>query len=287
MEMIDLEGPAWPAPAKLNLFLHVTGRRADGYHTLQTLYQLIDWGDEVRIEPTAGSTIRRMESDYEVPEHEDLVVRAAQLLQSETGCGRGAEIAVTKRIPMGSGMGGGSSDAATVLVVLNQLWGCGLGVKELAELGCSLGADIPVFVHGHTAMAEGIGDQLEPVSLGERHYVIVFPGVSIPTREIFSDPGLKRDSEPVSLAGALSGEARNDCEVIVRKRYPEMARILDSLAQWGQPSMTGTGSAVFLRAESRQQAIHTARALKNLYNVRAVSGVDRSPLHRKLNNDGR
>ena len=285
--MIDPAGSAWPAPAKLNLFLHVTGRRADGYHTLQTLFQLIDWGDEVRIEATAGSTIRRTGSNYAVPEHEDLVVRAAQLLQSETGCGLGADIAVTKHIPMGSGMGGGSSDAATVLVVLNRLWGCGLETKELAELGCSLGADIPVFIHGHTAMAEGIGDRLTPVSLGERHYVLVFPGVSIPTQEIFNDPGLRRNSEQVGLAAALAGEARNDCEGVVRERYPEMAHILDSLEQWGQPSMTGTGSAIFLRAEGREQAIHTARALKNLYNVRAVSGVDRSPLHRKLNNDGR
>ena len=284
--MADFEGCAWPAPAKLNLFLHVTGRCADGYHTLQTLFQLLDWGDEVWIEPNAGPDIRRRASDYDVPESDDLAVRAARRLQSATGCGQGADIAVTKRIPMGAGLGGGSSDAATVLVVLNRLWGCGLETSELAGLGRSLGADIPVFVHGHTAMAEGIGDRLEPVSLGERHYVIVFPGLSIPTGAIFSDPGLKRDSERIALADALSGTARNDCEAVVRERYPEMARILDSLRQWGEPSMTGTGSAIFLRAESMKQANDTAQALKNLYNVRAVSGVDQSPLHRKLNNDG-
>ncbi len=171
-------GFAWPAPAKINLFIHVLGRRADGYHDIQTLFQLLDWGDEVRIHPTPDSEISRLPVAYDVPEDEDLVVRAARLLQSTTAVRQGAEIGVLKRIPPGSGMGGGSSNAATVLLVLNRLWGCGLNLEELANLGCSLGADVPVFIRGHSAMATGVGERLDPVSLGQRHYILVFPRLS-------------------------------------------------------------------------------------------------------------
>jgi 4-diphosphocytidyl-2-C-methyl-D-erythritol kinase len=273
---------AWPAPAKINLFLHVIGRRTDGYHDLQTLFQLLDWGDEVFVQTTAGSAITRAGADYPVAAEEDLVVRAAQMLQRQTGCRQGARLRVRKCIPLGSGMGGGSSDAATVLLVLNRLWNCGLSLPELAELGARLGADVPVFVHGRTALATGIGDRLQSVSLGRRPYLLVFPGIHIGTREVFNDPELARDSQPVSLEVARAGGGRNDCEAVVRKRYPAMDEALESLQRWGQPRMTGTGSGIFLQMDNEAQAINAAREIKTLYNVRAVSGVDRSPLHDRL-----
>ena len=282
----DLHGTRWPAPAKLNLFLHVTGRRPDGYHELQTLFQLLDWGDAIEIETTGDGSIRRLSGDYAVAEQDDLAVRAAALLQREAGTPRGARLRVHKNVPMGAGLGGGSSDAATVLCVLNRLWACGLSGTELAGLGARLGADVPVFVMGHSALAVGVGERLEPVELGARHYVLVFPGLAIPTREVFADPDLKRDSQPISRVEALAGGGRNDCEPVVRRRYPRVAEIMDALAPWGQPMMTGTGSAVFLPMASREQAISAAREMKTLYNVRAVSGVDRSPLHRVLDTAG-
>jgi 4-diphosphocytidyl-2-C-methyl-D-erythritol kinase len=278
----DASASSWPAPAKINLFLHIMGRRQDGYHDIQTLFQLLDWGDEISIRPLRDPTISRLPVTYGVPEAEDIVVKAANLLQSETGCRRGAEIGVKKRIPPGSGMGGGSSDAATVLLVLNRLWGCGLGLSELASLGAGLGADVPVFVHGHNAMAEGIGEQLEAVSLGRRYYVLVFPGFPVSTREVFSDAMLARDSKPVNLAEALAGEGRNDCEAVVRKRFPAFALLLDELKKWGRPMMTGTGSGIFIPMRDKKNAMSAAKAMKTLYNVRAVRGVERSPVHKML-----
>ena len=272
----------WPAPAKLNLFLHVTGRRADGYHEIQTLFQLLDWGDEITIRVTEDGTIGREAADYPVAEADDLVVRAACALQRASGCSRGAVIGVHKRVPLGSGLGGGSSDAATVLLVLNRLWSCGLDLAALAGLGGRLGADVPVFVGGRTAMATGTGDRLEPVELGKRHYVLVFPGLSIATGAVFADPELPRHTPPITLAEALAGQGRNDCELVVRKRYPEMAAALETLGRWGRPVMTGTGSGIFLAMDSEQQAMSAAREMKSLYNVRAVNGVDRSPLHEML-----
>lgn len=286
MTTSDLAGERWPAPAKLNLFLHVTGRRADGYHELQTLFQLLDWGDELQIIPHDHSNISRSGPDYGVPEHQDLAIRAARLLQSETACNHGAEICVTKNVPMGSGMGGGSSDAATVLLVLNRMWGCGLDVDQLALLGTRLGADVPVFVRGHTAMASGIGDRLEPVDLGTRHYVLVFPGISIATPVVFSDPALKRDSEQIGLDEVLAGKGRNDCETVVKQHFPAMLTAFGELSAWGRPVMTGTGSGIFLQAENEASAKRSAKQIKNLYNSRAVRGVDRSPVHEKLYTGG-
>ena len=286
--MSSTESPSmsWPAPAKINLFLHVTGRRTDGYHELQTLFQLLDWGDTIRIRASADSGIRREPADYPVAEDEDLVVRAARMLQQEAGCRLGATIGVEKSVPLGSGLGGGSSDAATVLLALNRMWGCGLALPALADLGVRLGADVPLFVYGRSAMATGIGERLEPVELGSRYYVLVFPELSIATRDVFMDPGLARDSQPISLADALSGRGHNDCEAVVRARYPAMAAALESLRRWGRPRVTGTGSGIFLSMDSKEQAMSAAREMKSLYNVRAVSGVDRSPLHKMLDADG-
>jgi len=272
----------WPAPAKVNLFLHVTGRRPDGYHEIQTLFQLLDWGDEISIQTTADAGIRRERADYPVEENEDLVIRAARLLQQAAACRQGAVIGVDKRIPLGSGLGGGSSDAATVLLALTHLWRCGLDLPELGSLGVQLGADVPLFIYGRSAMAAGIGDQLEPVRLGRRHYVLVFPPLSISTREVFMDPGLPRNTPAIGLAEALAGHGRNDCEAVVRKRYPVMSEAFAKLQRWGRPVLTGTGSAIFLSMESKKAALSTARQIKTLYNVRAVSGVDRSPVHGML-----
>jgi len=276
----------WPAPAKINLFLHVTGRRPDGYHELQTLFQLLDWGDTIRIRILKDARIRREPADYPVPEDDDLVVRAARLLQQESGCSLGATIGVDKSVPLGAGLGGGSSDAATVLLVLNRLWGCGLDLRALADLGLRLGADVPLFVHGHSAMATGVGERLEAVALGRRHYVLVFPELSIVTRDVFMDRDLPRDSKPIGLADALSGRGHNDCEIVVRARYPAMAAALEELRRWGEPRLTGTGSAIFLSMDSEQEAKSAAQEMKTLYNVRAVSGVDRSPVHDMLDAGG-
>jgi 4-diphosphocytidyl-2-C-methyl-D-erythritol kinase len=273
---------SWPAPAKINLFLHVTAQRQDGFHDIQTLFQLLDWGDEVQIHPTRNPVISRAPADYGVAESEDLVIRAARLLQAETGCSRGAEIAVKKWVPLGSGLGGGSSNAATVLLVLNRLWDCGLNLDDLALLGRRLGADVPVFIRGHSAMARGVGDILEPVSLGNRHYLLVFPGMKISTREVFSDVDLPRNSKSISLAAALAGEGRNDCESVVRKRFPAFTRVMDALEEWGDPVMTGTGSAIFIAMRDRKGAKIAAKEMKTLYNVRAVRGVDTSALLEKL-----
>jgi 4-diphosphocytidyl-2-C-methyl-D-erythritol kinase len=273
---------SWPAPAKINLFLHVMGRRQDGYHDIQTIFQLLDWGDEVHIRPLSRPIISRLPVTYDVPESEDIAMKAARLLQAETGCHQGAEIGVRKYIPPGSGMGGGSSDAATVLLVLNRLWDCGLELDELACLGAALGADVPVFVLGRSAMAEGIGERLEPVTLGRRYYVLVFPDFSVSTREVFSDAMLVRDSNPISLSEALAGGGRNDCEAVVMKRFPAFAHLLEALKEWGSPVMTGTGSGIFIPMNDRKSAMSAAKTMKTLYNVRAVRGVERSPVHKKL-----
>jgi 4-diphosphocytidyl-2-C-methyl-D-erythritol kinase len=276
----------WPAPAKLNLFLHVLGRRSDGYHELQTLFQLLDWGDRIAIRLTRDRGITRAHGGYGVPADQDLVIRAARLLQSECGCSDGAVIKVQKAVPTGAGLGGGSSDAATVLLVLNKRWECGLSIDDLAALGARLGADIPVFVRGHSALAGGIGERLEPVELGARFYVLVFPRLSISTAELFSDPSLARESRPLTLADALSGEGRNDFEPVVRRRYPELDGIFRTLTKWGRPALTGTGACIFIPMPDEDRAFSAARQIKTLYNSRAVAGLDRSPLHTMLDIGG-
>ena len=284
--MADPEARPWPAPAKINLFLRITGRRADGYHELQTLFQLLDWGDEVLVSVRDDMAVRGNGPEFGVPENDDLAVRAARLLQAETGCRLGADLRVNKRVPPGSGMGGGSSDAATVLSVLNREWKCGLTIDELAALGARLGADVPVFVRGRSALATGIGEELEPVRLGERHYVLVFPGIHISTQAVFGDPELVRDSRPVEAGAALDHGWRNDCEAVVRKRFPAMDEAFDRLSRWGRPMMTGTGSGLFIEAGGKDEAIASAREIKSLYNSRAAGGVDESPLHARLYSGG-
>jgi len=244
----------WPAPAKLNLFLHVIGRRADGYHDLQTLFQLIDLSDDIHIEVRADGRIERLAGPAEVPPEADLVVRAARALQLAAGSRAGANLSVTKHIPMGGGLGGGSSDAATVLVALNRMWGCGLKEDDLAAIGVKLGADVPVFVRGHSAWAEGRGERLTPVDLPDRCFVLVHPQVHVPTATVFQAPELTRNSPPITMGGFLESGGRNDFEPVVRARDPEVARALDWLGQFAPARLTGTGSCIFAPCASRNEA---------------------------------
>jgi len=244
----------WPAPAKLNLFLHVIGRRADGYHDLQTLFQLIDLSDDIHIEVRADGRIERLAGPAEVPPEADLVVRAARALQLAAGSRAGANLSVTKHIPMGGGLGGGSSDAATVLVALNRMWGCGLKEDDLAAIGVKLGADVPVFVRGHSAWAEGRGERLTPVDLPDRCFVLVHPQVHVPTATVFQAPELTRNSPPITMGGFLESGGRNDFEPVVRARDPQGARALDWLGQFAPARLTGTGSCIFAPCASRNEA---------------------------------
>jgi len=278
----DLDGRWWPAPAKLNLFLLVTGRRADGLHELQTLFQLLDWGDEVYLRASKGSDIVRPRCDFDVSAEDDLTVRAARLLQRASGCSQGAVLEVRKNIPIAAGLGGGSSNAATVLMVLNRLWGCGFSTGALADLALELGADVPLFVRGQSAIALGVGHRLEPVKLGRRHYLLVMPDIRISTAEVFSDGSLKRDSTPIAREDALAGGGRNDCEPVTCRRHPSLARVIDELQEFGPARMSGTGSSVFVPMPSRAAAEAAASDLKCRYNVRAVGGLDESMLIRAL-----
>ena len=278
----DTEHRCWPAPAKLNLFLHITGRQQDGYHDLQTLFQILDWGDELRFSINNSGQISRSCNIEGIPEAEDICVRAAALLKSRFAVQKGVHIDLIKQIPMGAGLGGGSSDAATVLLVLNQLWSCGQTPDQLAELGLELGADIPVFVHGHSACAQGRGEKLQAVTLGRRYYVLVFPEFSISTAAVFRHPSLKRDSSPVDLSQVSLQPGRNDCETAALEMFPELNSIMKDLRSWGQPHMSGTGSTIFLPFDDKKTAISAASVLKCRYNVRPVGGVDRSQLLDRL-----
>lgn len=272
----------WPAPAKLNLSLHVLGRGVDGYHELQTLFQILDWGDELLISPNETGKITRHCSLDSIPYGEDIAIKAALSLQAHCKIDRGAHIDLKKNIPLGAGLGGGSSDAATVLCALNELWACGLDKQQLAEIGLALGADVPVFIHAHSAWAQGRGEKLRQVSLGPRYYVLVFPGIEISTAAVFNHPTLKRDSWRVNLEVESLQAGRNDCEIAALNMYPELKKIMKSLAQWGRAHMTGTGSCIFLPFGDKKSAIRAASELKCLYNVRAVGGVDRSALLDRL-----
>ncbi|MCU0803852.1 MAG: 4-(cytidine 5'-diphospho)-2-C-methyl-D-erythritol kinase [Burkholderiales bacterium] len=245
---------AWPAPAKLNLFLHVVGRRADGYHLLQSVFRLIDLADTLRFAPRTDGEVRRATGAEGVPEDEDLVVRAARSLKAATGCAAGVTISVEKRIPMGGGLGGGSSDAATTLAALNRLWGLGLPVAELMRIGLALGADVPFFLLGRNAFVEGVGERLHPIDLPPAWYVVLVPGIAVPTREIFAAPELTRDTKPIKIQGFSTSAGRNDLEPVVRRRYPAVARAIDWLSGLGDARMTGSGACVFAEFRTEREA---------------------------------
>ena len=272
----------WPAPAKLNLFLHITGRRADGYHLLQTVFQFLDYSDEVHLTVRSDGAIRRLSDLPGVPQEQDLVVRAAQLLQRESGTPLGADIQVTKRLPMGGGLGGGSSDAATILLALNQLWKTGLTDEQLAALGLRLGADVPVFVHGLATWAEGVGEKFTPVVLPEPWFVVLIPAVSVSTAEIFGAPELTRNSPPITIRAFLAGEGGNVCEPVVRSRYPAVAEALDWLGKYGAARMTGTGACVFAAFDTEAQARQVFATRPEGWNGFVARGCNRSPLLERL-----
>ena len=272
----------YPAPAKLNLFLHVTGRRTDGFHNLETVFQLVDLCDELQISVREDGDIRREPAPSSavlasLGDAEDLTVRAARLLQQASGSTRGANLHVDKRIPAGGGLGGGSSDAATVLLVLNRLWELHWPAARLAELALELGSDVPVFVHGRNAFATGRGEQLTPLDLPPRWYLIVDPGVVVPTRGIFEAAELTRDTPALKIAALPAHGGRNDCEAVVRHRHPEVARVLDLLAPWGG-RMTGSGACVFTAAGSREALQAPVAAVSPLWRTFIARGLARSPI---------
>ena len=274
----------WPAPAKLNLFLYITGQREDGYHTLQTLFQFLDYGDTLTIEPRRDGKICLLTPVDGVPDEENLIVRAARLLMKRAAAterltpGCGADIAIEKRLPMGGGLGGGSSNAATVLVALNHLWQCGLSVDELAQLGLTLGADVPVFVRGHAAFAEGVGELLTPVDPPEKWYLVAHPGVSIPTPLIFGDPELPRNTPVRSINTLLNCEFGNDCEVIARKRFREVDAALSWLLEYAPSRLTGTGACVFAEFDTESSARQVLEQAPEWLNGFVARGVNLSPL---------
>lgn len=275
---------ALPAPAKLNRMLHIIGRRPDGYHELQTLFQFLDHGDTLHLSPRTDGELRLTPELPGVPAEENLILRAARALQQESG-GPGADIHLEKRLPMGGGLGGGSSNAATALVGLNALWGLGLTLERLATLGLALGADVPVFVHGHAAWAEGVGERLTPVELDTPWFVVVHPGVSVSTPAVFQAPELTRHTPPITMARALQGGApswRNDCEATVRQLYPPVAEALDWLSSRANGLLTGTGACVFARLEREADADRLLAELEGRWPAFKARGLNRSPLHEVL-----
>jgi 4-diphosphocytidyl-2-C-methyl-D-erythritol kinase len=283
--------PAWPAPAKLNLFLHIVGRRPNGYHELQTCFQFVDLTDDIYLQVRLDGQIRRLRGAPGVTEESDLCVRAARALQAATGSTLGADIDVDKRIPMGAGLGGGSSDAATCLVALNQLWGIDWPLSRLAALGLSLGADVPVFVQGRAAWAEGVGEILTPLlppeAPAEVNYLIIKPNVFVSTAEVFQDPELTRNSPPITIHGFLASGGSNDCLGVVRRRYPEVAQALDWLSTFGNADggparLTGTGACVFVALESRERGQEILSQLPPRLEAFLVRGLNESPLLERL-----
>ncbi|MDR1162497.1 MAG: 4-(cytidine 5'-diphospho)-2-C-methyl-D-erythritol kinase [Candidatus Accumulibacter sp.] len=269
---------AYPAPAKLNLFLRVVGRRADGRHLLQTLFRFVDHGDRVFLAPRKDTEIVLPAPLPGVPFESDLTVRAARLLQAETGCREGVEIRVEKSLPMGGGLGGGSSDAATVLIALNRLWQLDLPTKRLQEIGLKLGADVPVFIFGQSAFAEGVGEILHPVDLPPAYYLVVEPPVQVPTAVVFGAPELKRDTPPIGIEDWESALWKNDLEAVAVSRYPAIADALAWLSGHGPAMMSGSGACVFAAFEDEESAQAVARALPAGMRGWVARGLDRHPL---------
>ena len=266
------------SPAKLNLFLHITGRRPDGYHTLQTAFQLLDWGDEMRFAANDSGKIKLSIRDLGISDEENLITKAALMLRDSVAeRGLGADIEVDKIIPAGGGLGGGSSNAATTLVALNHLWSLGLSGEVLQKMGATLGADVPVFVAGNSAWAEGIGDKLTPLELPASHYLIIKPDCNVSTAKIFSCEQLTRSTSPITLAAFFRGYSRNDCQPIVRDLYPEIDNALNWLDKFGKARLTGTGACVFASFETRTEAEAVKRQLPEQWNGFVVGGVNESP----------
>lgn len=280
----DSDWSIWPAPAKLNLFLRIVGRRDDGYHLLQTVFRLLDWGDTVRLRiRDDGRIVRHGAGPAGVSEADDLTVRAAKLLQASAKISLGADISIEKRVPQGGGFGGGSSDAATVLVALDALWEAGQGVDRLAALGLQLGTDVPVFVRGHNAWAEGVGEHLTPFDLPPAWYVLADPGVHAPTAAGFQSAELTRDAAPATMADFVSGmPLGNAFEPVLRGREPAVEAVFTTLSRIGAPHLTGSGSGCFVEFATREAAEAALATLPSGLDAWLAAGVARSPLHAVL-----
>lgn len=278
----------WPAPAKLNLFLYITGRRPDGYHNLQTLFQFLDYGDTLTVETNQSGALQLLSPLDGVADDDNLIIRAAKLLREQAQkhgtlpTNAGANLAVTKRLPMGGGLGGGSSNAATVLVALNHLWQTGFSFEQLAAFGLQLGADVPVFVHGFAAFAEGVGERLTPVLPAEKWYLVMHPGISIATPLVFNDPALTRNTPHREIGALLSSEFRNDCETVVRNRFCEVEQLVSWLLEYAPSRLTGTGACVFAEFDTESAARQVFELAPAGLQGFVARGVNISPLHRTL-----
>ncbi|MFI3156490.1 MAG: 4-(cytidine 5'-diphospho)-2-C-methyl-D-erythritol kinase [Methylococcaceae bacterium] len=272
----------WPAPAKLNLMLRITGQRSDGYHLLQTVFQFINLCDWITFHPVYDGRVSLQKTILGVPEEDDLTIRAAKLLKAETGCEQGVCIEVEKILPMGGGLGGGSSDAATTLVVLNELWGLRLSIEKLMELGLVLGADVPVFVYGYSSWAEGVGEKLEKIDISEQWFVVIKPDCHVDTKEIFSAKDLTRNSKSIKIADFIAGQHQNDCLNVVRDRYQSVRDALVDLSRFSEARLTGTGACVFAQFGSEEAAKGSYLSLQEKWQVYLVKGLNESPLFSQL-----
>ncbi len=275
--------PSFQAPAKINLFLHITGQLANGYHTLQSAFQLLDFYDTISLQPTSNSKIKRLTDVEGVPEQQDLTVRAAQALQQATGTTRGVEISIQKQIPMGGGLGGGSSDAATILLALNQLWELNLSREELMKIGVKLGADVPFFIFGQNAWAEGIGDILSPLSLPTQYYVVLTPRINVSTGKIFANSRLTKDTKPLKIADFSDGQStklfKNDLEKVVCEEFKAVADSLQWLSQYGEARMSGSGASVFVAVDSYKMAEVILSQKPNDINGFIAKSLNKHPLY--------
>lgn len=270
------------SPAKLNLMLHVTGRREDGYHLLETVFQFIDLCDRLEFEADDRGRVTRVEGNTPVAEADDLLVKSAELLRNRHAVHRGVRIRVDKRIPIGGGLGGGSSNAATCLLALNRLWGLGLSLTELAEIGLELGADVPVFVHGRAAWATGVGERLQPLELPLPKYLVIDPKTAVSTAQVFAARELTRNCDPLTIRAFLRGAGANVCEMVVRKRYPQVAAALDWLGRYGQARMSGTGGCVFAAFDSLEQAEEVKSGVPGEWAAFVAEALNVNPVHRQL-----
>lgn len=279
---LDWLGHWWPAPAKLNLMLNITGQRADGYHEMQTVFQLLNVSDWLNFNPRVDGKVTFSCDLPSIASSDNLVVKAAQLLKDRSAVKSGVDIVLRKALPMGAGLGGGSSDAATTLLVLNELWSLEYGVAELAEMGLALGADVPVFVYGSSAWAEGIGEKLSNIDLPDKWFVVVNSDYHCSTKEVFQNKGLTRDSSAITIRAFLDGQEENDCLSVVREMSQELDDVYRQFSDFGKVSLTGTGSSMFVKCNTREQAVFLSEQLPADWQRWVVRGVDKSPLHSSL-----